>query len=134
MPSNGENPRLGPLETELLHALWMRESATVRELMDSGLPGAYTTIMTTLDRLHSKGLLQREQEGRAFRYRAAMSRSEFDGKHVRSALQRLLDGIKPQQVPLSFLVDALGEHDAELLDRLEKEIERKRQELKGARK
>ncbi len=128
------NPRLGPLENELLRLLWQRGDATVRELMDEGFAGAYTTIMTTLDRLHTKGLLLREQEGRAFRYRPAMTRAEFDGHHVRGAIAKLLDGIKPQHAPLSFLVDALGERDAALLDRLEQEIERKRRELKREKK
>ena len=60
--------RLGPLEQELLSALWMRGSATVREMLDAGgINLAYTTVMTTLDRLYKKQLLNRAAEGRAFR-------------------------------------------------------------------
>ena len=117
-----------------METLWKRGSATVRELVDDGAEGAYTTLMTTLDRLHKKGLLERTSDGRAFRYTPAMTRAEFDGQHVRSALEKLLNGIAPAHAPLSFLVDALGEHDAKLLDRLEDEIERKRRELKGGGK
>src|SRR5271169_4338455 len=56
--------RLGPLEQRLLEALWSRGSATVRELMDDGDAArdhkiAYTTVMTTLDRLYKKKLLSR---------------------------------------------------------------------------
>src|SRR5689334_13456413 len=50
--------RLGPLEQQLLQALFDRESATVRELLDDGsIQLAYTTVMTTLDRLYKKNLL-----------------------------------------------------------------------------
>lgn len=131
VPFDRTNPRLGPLETDLLRVLWERGSATVRELVESGVPGAYTTIMTTLDRLHSKGLLNRESDGRAFRYAPSVSRAEFERDRLRAAIERFLSGIALEYAPLSYLVDALGEKDAELLDRLEQEIERKRRELKG---
>ena len=58
--------RLGPLEFELLQSLWARGSATVRELLaDGSIALAYTTVMTTLDRLYKKQLLDRVSEGRA---------------------------------------------------------------------
>jgi predicted transcriptional regulator len=61
--------QLGPLEERLLQALWERGNATVRDLMTDVCPDlAYTTVMTTLDRLFKKKLLSREVEGRAFRY------------------------------------------------------------------
>ncbi len=52
--SAGSMPdRLGPLETQLLRLVWERGHATVRELIDSReVSGAYTTVMTTLDRLY----------------------------------------------------------------------------------
>src|SRR3954467_4117703 len=69
--------QLGPLEQELLRVLWTRGDATVRELIEvSAVDGAYTTIMTTLDRLYKKGLLERSPEGRAFRYRPKQSEAE----------------------------------------------------------
>jgi predicted transcriptional regulator len=58
--------QLGPLEQRLLDVLWRRGSATVRDLVeDTCRDLAYTTIMTTLDRLFKKNLLLREAEGRA---------------------------------------------------------------------
>lgn len=35
---------------------------------------AYTTVMTVMDNLHNKGVLARERDGRAYRYRPARSR------------------------------------------------------------
>jgi len=116
----------------LLRAIWKRHNSTVRELLDSGeIDCAYTTVMTTLDRLHKKGLLERAAEGRAFRYTAALTRDEFDGHNVRNAIRKFLGAASASPAPLSFLVDAVSEHDANLLDSLEKAIEDKRRELKG---
>jgi predicted transcriptional regulator len=124
--------RLGPLEDELLRLLWTRGSATVRELIDTGkIEGAYTTIMTTLDRLHKKGLLNREPDGRAFRYAPAQTEQEFNGAIVQNAIQHMLGAVHHSSAPLSYLVEAITKHDRNLLDELERQIERKRKELNG---
>ena len=122
--------RLGPLESQLLKMLWDRRSGTVRELVETGkLNVAYTTVMTTLDRLYKKGLLDRMEEGRAFRYFPRQSQSEFNGAAVRRAIQNLLGTDSSAQAPLSFLVDAVSEHDRALLDELQRMIDKKRREL-----
>jgi predicted transcriptional regulator len=127
--------RLGPLEVQMLHWLWQRGSGTVREVLEAGdVEGAYTTLMTTLDRLHKKGLLNREAEGRAFRYYPAQTEDQFNGEIVRSAIRHMLGAAETGSVPLSFLVEAVTEHDRKLLDDLEREIERKRRELDGGGK
>jgi len=121
---------LGPLERQILGVLWRRGSATVRELVDDGaVAGAYTTLMTTLDRLHKKGVLDREPEGRAFRYSPRQTETEFHASIARSAIRQLLG--TESSAPVSFLVDAVSDYDRELLDELERAIERKRQELKN---
>ncbi len=125
--------RLGPLEVQLLRWLWQRGNGTVREVLDAGdVEGAYTTLMTTLDRLHKKGLLTREAEGRAFRYYPAQTENQFNGEIVRNAIRHMLDASEAGVAPMSFLVEAISEHDRTLLDQLEREIERKRRELNGA--
>jgi predicted transcriptional regulator len=124
--------RLGPLEVQLLRWLWQRGSGTVREVFDEGnVEGAYTTLMTTLDRLQKKGLLNREAEGRAFRYFPAQTEDQFNGEIVRNAIRHMLGSAESGSVPLSFLVEAISEHDRKLLDELERAIERKRSELNG---
>ncbi len=125
--------RLGPLEVQLLRWLWQQGSGTVREVLEAGkVEGAYTTLMTTLDRLHKKGLLTREAEGRAFRYYPAQTENQFNGEIVRNAIRHMLDASQSGMASLSFLVEAISEHDSNLLDQLEREIERKRRELNGA--
>src|SRR5271168_1279987 len=122
--------QLGPLEQRMLDALWARGSATVRELIEGGCEElAYTTLMTTLDRLFKKGLLTRSEEGRAFRYAPQFSREELHREAASNALRELLDASPASSLPLSFLVEILGERDKRLLDDLGKLVERKRREL-----
>ncbi len=102
----------------------------MREIVESGeLKAAYTTVMTTLDRLHKKGLLDRLGEGRAFRYSPKQTQRQFRGAVLQSAIREILLTADRSHVPLSFLVDAVSEHDRSLLDELQREIERKRREL-----
>jgi predicted transcriptional regulator len=122
--------RLGPLEQRTLEGLWVRGNATVRELLENNHQDlAYTTLMTTLDRLFKKGLLTRTEEGRAFRYSPRYSRQELHCEAAGHALRQLLDTSPVSTLPLSFLVEVLSERDVQLLDDLGKLVERKRREL-----
>jgi BlaI family transcriptional regulator, penicillinase repressor len=122
--------QLGPLEQRVLDALWARGSATVRELLENSHSDlAYTTVMTTLDRLFKKGLLTRSEEGRAFRYVPRVSREELHREAASLAFRQLLDASPASSLPLSFLVEILSERDAQLIDALRKLVERKRREL-----
>ena len=129
-PFRSASQQLGPLEQRLLEALWARRSATVRELVEDGYQNlAYTTVMTTLDRLFKKGILTRLEEGRAFRYAPRFSREEMHRQAAGYAFRQLLDASPASALPLSFLVEILGERDAHLLDDLRKLVENKRREL-----
>ena len=71
---------LGDLQAAVMEIFWRRESATVREVADElnkKRSLAYTTVLTLVSRLWSRGLLEREPEGRGFRYWAAKSREQF---------------------------------------------------------
>ena len=85
--------------------------------------------MTTLDRLFKKGFLTRSEEGRAFRYAPRLSREELHQETAGHAFRQLLDAGPASSLPLSFLVEILGERDAQLLNDLRKLVERKRREL-----
>jgi predicted transcriptional regulator len=125
-------PQLGPFEQQLLQELWARGDATVRELLEDGkLRQAYTTVMTTVDRLHKKGLLDRVAEGRAFRYTPRYSSQEFQRVTALDSIRQLLASGDTFSLPLSYLVEAVSAHDAQLLDELQLLVERKRRELKN---
>ena len=126
-------PQLGPFERQLLHEVWSRGSVTVRELVEAGnIRQAYTTVMTTMDRLYKKGLLDRAAEGRAFRYTPRFTSEELQRGAALDGIRQLLGSDNTSSLPLSFLVEALSEHDAQLLDELQLLIERKRRELKAS--
>jgi predicted transcriptional regulator len=123
--------QLGPLEERLLEALWERGDATVRDLVDGACQDlAYTTVMTTLDRLFKKKLLAREVEGRAFRYAPRFSREELHRQVAGEAFRQLMDASPASSLPLSYLVEILTERDALLLDDLREVVETKRRELR----
>jgi predicted transcriptional regulator len=124
--------QLGPLEQRLLETLWARGTATVRELVeDSREVLAYTTLMTTLDRLFKKNLLTRVAEGRAFRYAPRFTREELHREVAGNVFRELLDASPESSLPLSYLVEILTERDAQLLDDLQKLVETKRRALRG---
>jgi predicted transcriptional regulator len=120
------------LEQELLSALWMRGSATVREMLDAGgINLAYTTVMTTLDRLYKKQLLNRSAEGRAFRYSPRYTQEELEKAAVGETVRQMLGSGEAAALPLSYLVEAVSEHDAGLLDDLQRLLDEKRRELRS---
>jgi predicted transcriptional regulator len=122
---------LGRLEFRLMHILWLRGESNVRDVVQQlDHPLAYTTVMTTLDRLYKKGLLARRMPDRAFLYSARFSRQEWERLRAESILAGFLAGPHPsRELLLSSFLDAVGEHDAVLLDELEKKIRKKRREL-----
>ena len=73
---------LGELQAEVMATFWEKSDGTVRDVVEQ-LNGrrrkklAYTTVLTLVSRLWSRGLLARESEGRGFRYRPAKSRDEL---------------------------------------------------------
>jgi BlaI family transcriptional regulator, penicillinase repressor len=67
---------LAPLELRCMNALWPLGEGTVREIRDllaPRLPRAYTTIMTIMDRLARKGIVERKKAGRAYVYRPCLT-------------------------------------------------------------
>jgi predicted transcriptional regulator len=121
----------GPLEWRVLEALWERpQAAAVRDLQASFPEAAYTTLMTTLDRLHRKGALTRTKQGRAFYYQPSLTRAEFDAARAADALRAALAGDPTALGPLmSFFVEAVGDRDRELLDDLEALVRSRRADL-----
>ncbi len=81
---------LGSLEAKIMRVLWARpeqlmQVKDVLPLLDGDL--AYTTVMTVMSRLHEKGLLRRRRQGRAWAYRAALSREAYVASTMAEALR-----------------------------------------------
>jgi predicted transcriptional regulator len=123
---------LGKLEQAVLNEAWRRDEVSVRDIyvaFDEKI--AYTTLMTTLDRLFKKKLLTRRKDGRAFIYLPAVSPDEFEQGIWEDVIEGLLGhGADEVQPVLACIVDTVSERDRELLDELDRLIKEKRRELK----
>ena len=123
---SGLASHFGTLELRVLDAMWRRGGdIAVRDLQPEFPALAYTTLMTTMDRLHRKGVLERRKIGRAFVYRAVSSREELESGFVARALQPLLSGANAEPI-LSFFVEEVSRQDDRLLDELERLVREKR--------
>lgn len=135
-PRQAVESALGDLEREVMEAIWRRgEETSVREIHSTFEErAAYTTLMTTLDRLHKKGLLERRKEGRAFLYAPRISREDFTRSVARDVIDGLLGQTNGETKPvLACIVDAVGDCDGEMLDVLEKLLREKRRAQKAER-
>jgi predicted transcriptional regulator len=112
---------LGELETRVMDLVWSEHPLSVRAACDRlGKEHAYTTIMTTMDRLHKKRLLRRRKDGNAFLYEPAMDRAEYQKRVVEAALTPLLEqGASPV---LAAFVEVAADLDESHLAELEKLI------------
>jgi predicted transcriptional regulator len=126
---------LGALEREVMDVLWSDGRFNVRDVQ-ARLPRqvAYTTVMTTLDRLFKKGLAARTRAGRAFVYSTALTRAEFEAAVAGGVVSGLLSNAAGGATPiLSNLVDAVGSEDPRLLETLEQLVREKRRALRQER-
>ena len=127
----------GVLERDVLRVLWAEGDLAVRDVQSRlERPAAYTTVMTTLDRLFKKGVLRRQRNGRAFVYSAAVTPQELRAAIAGHVLSGILKSQHAEAGPvLSNLVDSVGQQDGgpELLQRLEALVREKRRALNKVR-
>ena len=130
-PSEVASFALGKLERQVLDEAWRRGEVSVRDIyLAFSETIAYTTLMTTLDRLYKKRILDRRKDGRAFLYSPAFSREEFEHGIREDVIDGLFehgaDGIQPV---LACIVDTISERDRELLDELDRLVQEKKNQL-----
>lgn len=124
---------LGPLETQVMERVWEGPGpVSVRDVHEClGSELAYTTVMTTLDRLFKKGLLKRRREGRGFLYVAAVTRDDLSRGVAGAIVEALLGGEPAARPILSGIVDAVSDKDRAMLDELERLVRAKRREVEA---
>jgi predicted transcriptional regulator len=117
---------LGELEEAVMELLWSDAPLAVREVQRRVGRGklAYTTVMTTLDRLYKKRLLARDKVGLAFVYRPAIDRDEYRRRIVEAAVAPLFDD--GADAVLAAFVDVAAGIDEHHLAHLEKLIAARR--------
>lgn len=122
----------GALELRVLDVLWEHAGeVAVRDVLPYFPNAAYTTVMTTMERLFRKGVLERRKAGRAFLYRPAQSREELESRVIVRTLEPLLNG--NAEPVLSCLVEEVSRHDEKLLDELERLVREKRKQQERGR-
>lgn len=117
----------GDLQQEIMKILWAADSASVEEVrtaLPDGRRGAYTTVQTVLNRLADRGLVRRNRQGKAIRYEAAISETDY----VAGSLQRTLEGASDaaRLSALTNLVEKLPAGEFEAISDLAEEINRRR--------
>ena len=117
---NKTNRNLTPLELEIMQVLWDAGPSTVSDVQPK-LKGelAYTTVQTMLNVLLRKGKVKRAQEGRAFRYRAVVSRERAFGGALNDMVKRMFGG--SSEALLMAMVDT-RQISAEELERVAKRL------------
>jgi BlaI family penicillinase repressor len=113
---------LGDRELDVMAVLWETKSGTVTEVRDR-LPAdlAYTTVLTILRKLETKGFLRRVEEGKAHRYYPRVARQTAQRSAIGRLVEKMFSG-SPEML-VSHLVE---EHDLS-----SEEIARLRKRLKG---
>ena len=111
---------LTPLELEIMQVLWDAGPSTVSDVQPKlKAELAYTTVQTMLNVLLRKGKVKRVQEGRAFRYRALVSRERAFGGALSDMVKRMFGG--SSEALLMAMVDT-RQISAEELERVAKKL------------
>jgi predicted transcriptional regulator len=114
-----------------MERMWHRGEISVRELHIEFAPRlAYTTVMTTMDRLYKKGLLKRRKVGKAYIYVPALTEREYQEKLTHHLLGMVLNEDKNSGAVLSHFVDAVSDTDEQMLERLDQLVKAKRRALR----
>src|SRR5271168_1554793 len=100
---------MGHLELTVMETLWEQGQGNVHDVVRRlGRPLAYNTVMTTLDRLYKKGLLNRSKQERAYFYAPRLSRLEWQQKQASNLVTGFLSGSgDSSELLVSCLVDAV---------------------------
>lgn len=92
---NNGNIRLGRLELQIMNVVWEKGKATVhdvKEALGTGRKPAYSTILTMMRKIESKGYLEHDVENRTFVYRPAISQKAARRSILADILERLFEG------------------------------------------
>jgi predicted transcriptional regulator len=99
-------------ELAILRVLWSHGPATVREVMDHlDTDQGYTTVLKHLQIMLDKGLVTRDESGRAHVYAAAVAEADTQRHLVRDLLDRAFEGSARQLVMRALSTEAVTEDE-----------------------
>ena len=122
--------RLHELEATIMDLVWSRKLTwfcvgEVQSELEKSRDIAYTTVMTTVARLHEKGLLDRRRDGKRYLYSPKLTREQF----LESTAREVLEGAVGGHQVMALLAEKVCEASASELDELELLIRRRREAL-----
>lgn len=119
----------GPLEAKIMDILWSGKEQTIKEVqleLEKEKATNFNTVMTVMNRLVEKGLLQKRAEGRTTMYKPVLTREEFVNTQSKEMTHELMDEFG--SVVVSHMIDALDDADEDLVARLEQKIKELKKE------
>jgi predicted transcriptional regulator len=127
---SGLNRFFGPLEAKIMDVLWNDVEMTIKDVqqvLEREKLTNFNTVMTVMNRLVDKGILQKKTEGRSFLYKPILSREEFLTTQSKEMTNELMDEFG--NVVVSHMLDALEDVDDDLVAKLEQKIKELKKDM-----
>ncbi|MFJ7309304.1 BlaI/MecI/CopY family transcriptional regulator [Peribacillus frigoritolerans] len=120
----GLNRFFGPLEANIMEYLWDKDEQSIKAVQQSlelDKPINFNTVMTVMNRLVDKGILEKRSEGRLSLFRPVQSKEEFFEEQSKKLTENLLDEFGGAII--SHMLDAMKDVDQGLIEKLEQKIQ-----------
>lgn len=127
---SGLNRFFGPLEAKIMDILWNDVEMTIKDVqrvLDQEKVTNFNTVMTVMNRLVDKGILQKRPEGRSSLYKPVQSRIEFLSEQSKEMTTELMGEFG--NVVVSHMLDALEDVDDGLVAKLEQKIKELKKDM-----
>ena len=127
---SGLNRFFGPLEAKIMDILWNDVEMTIKDVqrvLDQEKMTNFNTVMTVMNRLVDKGILQKRPEGRSSLYKPVQSRIEFLSEQSKEMTTELMGEFG--NVVVSHMLDALEDVDDGLVAKLEQKIKELKKDM-----
>ncbi|QKS46459.1 BlaI/MecI/CopY family transcriptional regulator [Paenibacillus cellulosilyticus] len=122
---NGLGRFFGPLEAKVMEAIWSLEKpSTIKEVntvVSEDKPMSFNTIMTVMNRLVDKGVLQKKLQSKSYVYCAVLSKERFLEEQSKELSYDLVKEFG--SLAVTHMLDAMEQVDPDLLKQLERQIE-----------
>lgn len=126
----GLNRFFGPLEAKIMDVLWSDDEKTIKEvqqILEREKLTNFNTVMTVMNRLVEKGILQKRTEGRSSLYKPVQSRVEFLNTQSKEMTNELMDEFG--NVVVSHMLNVLDEADDDLVAKLEQKVKELKKDM-----
>lgn len=126
----GLNRFFGSLEAKIMELLWESDELSIKEVqqrLEKEKPINFNTVMTVMNRLVDKGILEKRQQGRLSLFRPTQSKLVFIEEQSKKLTENLLDEFGG--VVINHMIDSLKHVDQALLVQLEQRIQQLKKDM-----